>query len=192
MNGVISTAPPGLNTSGFDFATGLGTLTWTGGVTGSNTFVAFFDHEIDEATNTFFNEYGAVSPGGPAAGQSWEIDEPGFRPVNPGDIYANVLGGTLDNSNGVPFGSPDDVSMALGWTFGLNAGETASISFYLSTIAPLSGFYLEQLDPDGGVIYLSSGLDVTGGTPVPLPGAIYLMGSGLALLMGFGRKRLQK
>src|SRR5690606_5502539 len=40
------------------------------------TFVSFLDVEIDEAINTFFNEYGEVE-GVPAPGQGFEIDEPG-------------------------------------------------------------------------------------------------------------------
>jgi hypothetical protein len=187
MNGITSTPT---SDALFDYTTGLGILTWTVNTAGNYNFIAFFDHEIDESINTFFNEYGAVS-GTAAAGQSWEIDEPGYVF---GDIYNNVLAGTLDNTNGVPSSAPDDVSMAMGWDFVLNAGETATISIYLSAIQPVSGFYLEQTDPDsdasGASIYLSSSLAVGGGNPVPLPGAIYLMGSGLALLAGYGRKKL--
>lgn len=106
---------------------GLGTLTWSTSVSGSHNFIAFFDHEIQEATNTFFNEYGeAINT--QATIQSWEIDEPGFRDPNPGDIYDHVLAGALDNINAVPQPTPDDVSWAMGWDFNLLSGENALIS----------------------------------------------------------------
>src|SRR5262245_43048655 len=82
------TSVPGLNLSGFDASgTGLGDITFTLTGAGGHNLLSFFDHEIDEADNGFSNELGSVS-GVPAAGQSWEIDEPGFEPPpgTPGDI----------------------------------------------------------------------------------------------------------
>ncbi|MBI4849843.1 MAG: PEP-CTERM sorting domain-containing protein [Nitrospirae bacterium] len=168
---------------------GLGTLTWSTSTAASHSIIAFFDHEIDEELNTFYNEYGDTT-GTPAAGQSWEIDEPGYVF---GDIYNNVLAGSLDNFNGVPSSLPDDVSMALGWDFSLLSGETAAIEFILSDTAPLSGFYLAHIDPNSqAAIYFSSNLDIRGGgpTPVPEPGTLILLGSGMAGLLFFGKKRL--
>jgi len=165
----------------------LGTFTYSLSGVGSHTFIAFFDYEIDELINTYFNEYG-TAVGAPAAGQSWEIDEPGYAF---GDIYDNFLAATLDNSNGVPSPAADDVSMALGWTFDLgNPLDLAVITMVLSDTAPASGFYLRQTDPESGAdIYFSSRLEVSA---VPVPGAVYLLGSGLVLLLGFGRKKLLK
>jgi len=169
---------------------GLGTLSWTTSAAGSHTFISFFDHEIDEPINTFFNEYGE-SNGTPAIDQSWEIDEPGYVF---GDIYWNVLGGALDNSNAVPAAAPDDVSMALGWDFSLAVDETATISLILRDMAPLSGFYLSHIDPESlETIYFSSGLDIRGGpgpgpAPIPEPGTILLVCTGLAGLFGLKTK----
>jgi hypothetical protein len=183
LNGAITTpsdALPGyINDSGFNWTTGLGNITATVTGAGNYSFIAYFDHEIDEATTTVFNEYGVG--GTPVAGQSWEIDEPGWTY---GDIYDNFLAGSLDNTNGVPFSSPDDVSMALGYNFTLTAGQTATIAFYLNTTAPTSGFYLQQTDPDSGVnIYFSSNLNITGGnTSVPEPSMLMLMLSGLGFV----------
>jgi hypothetical protein len=186
IGGVVTTAsdplPATVDASGFDFVTGLGTLlvTFHPGVAGSYFVGAFVDHEIDEPLNTFFNEFGSVS-GLPAAGQSWEIDEPGFVF---GDIFANFLASALDNTNGVPAGSPDDVSMAMGWVFHLPAGMPAKIKFTVSTLAP-AGFFLSHTDPASDfTIYFSSNLNV-----VPEPGTIVLMSSGLVGLLALGRKR---
>jgi len=166
---------------------GLGTKSFTVSGAGAHSFIAYFDHEIDELVNTFFNEYGVVH-GSAAAGQSWEIDEPGFVF---GDIYNNFTAGALDNTNGVP--TPEDVSMALGWNFNLLAGETATISFILSDLTRPGGFYLEQFDPDSQAsIFYSSTLNIGDGTPVPEPSTMLLFGAGLAGLGFYSRRRRNK
>lgn len=180
--------PPAINVGAFDFTTGLGTVEVTIGGAGAHYVDFFVDHEIDELVNTFFNEFGATT-GAADAGQSWEIDEPGFVF---GDIFSNLLGSTLDNGNGVPAGSEDDVSMAMGWDFSLLDGETAVMQFLISENAPISGFYLTQTDPDSGAsIYFSSSLNV-GGTVIPEPSQ-FLPGIGLLGLLYYrirkGKKR---
>jgi len=183
--------PAGVNVAGFDTTTGLGSISVAVSGAGGHFIGLFVDHDIDEASNTFFNEFGSVT-GAPVAGESWEIDEPGFVF---GDIYTNLQSNSLDNTNGVPAGSEDDVSMALGWDYTLAAGETSAITFLISENLPSSGFYLTQTDPDSAAsIYFSSTLTIrgTGGAVIPEPGtlALYGMGLGIAGLWGANRRRM--
>lgn len=194
VNGTVTSgsAPGGVNIAGFDTSTGLGTISFSTSADGAHSFLAFFDHEIDEAINTFFNEYGATS-NSPASGQSWEIDEPGY---GYGNIYANFEAGTLDNTNGVPLSAPDDVSMAMGWNFNLDADETAIITMTLSTTQPAGGFYLAQYDSDatGALppsLYFFSNLTIQGES-TPEPGAMLLMATGLTGLLGLNMRRKMK
>ncbi len=185
-------APSGVDLSGFDgLGSGLGTVKFTLSGTGNHYIGAFFDHEIDEATNTYTNEIGS-STGAPAAGQSWEIDEPGWVD---GDIYQNFQNSSLDNGIGTSiYGDttfPDDVSMAMGWDFTLVAGETATVTMVVSEIQPAAGFLLTQADPDSQAgIYFYSALKIGGAPPiVPEPSVVLLLGAGLFGL-GAVRRRL--
>ena len=181
--------PSAVNVAGFDDFTGLGSIGVTMAGAGSHSFDAFFDHEIDEAINSVFNETGAAT-GATVAGQSWEIDEPGF---SDGDIFLNFEDSTLDNGIGTSiFGNtlfPDDVSMAMGWDFALAAGETAFIELVLSELAPTSGFFLSHSDPaSNATIYLSSTLAITP-MSIPVPVVVWLFTSGLLGLIGIARYR---
>lgn len=182
----LDTLPSYFDVSGFDFTTGLGTIDirFFPGVAGNYYISAFFDHEIDEQRNTFFNEYAEVS-GTPAPGQTWEVDEPGYEF---GDIYDNFFAGTLDNTNAISiaeFPAGEDVSLALAWDFSLLAGEFAVIQFILSETRPTSGFFLTHADPDSEYeFYASSTLDV-----IPEPSTLVLVVFGLAGLVAWSRCR---
>ncbi len=174
--------PAGIDISGFDDFTGLGTIEVTITGTGSHNFGAIFDHEIDEPINTFYNEVG-TEHGTAAANQGWEIADPVSDFIYD-DFETDDLLTWAGNYN------PDDVAMAMSWEFLLAPGEQALISFALSDTSPLGGFFLEHSDPDSQIsIYLSSTLGISL-SPIPVPAAIWLFGSGLLGLIGFSRRKV--
>ena len=107
----------------------------TGAAFSNVTFLVFLDGEIDQATNTFFNEYGTMTGlvgQGPADGapDQWQIDEPGYAA---GTVYRNLYLGALSNSNAIPQGAPNDVSLALGFNLGtLWPGTVLSVQALIS------------------------------------------------------------
>ena len=193
---------------GFDETTGLGTVTVSVSGIGGHSVIGFFDHEFlgeylgmdafgDEVYESVYFDESAASTGAPAAGQSWEVDEPGYAFV--GDIIDNVLFAALDNSLGAfdstdpsYTGGEDDVFMAIGWDFVLSDNEQATVAFILATVAPTSGFYLTQTDAGlSESVYFSSTLDKPTNpnpSPVPLPAAGWLMLSAIVGL-GFTRRK---
>lgn len=180
--------PPEADISGFNTVTGLGSISVMVSGNGPHYVGLLVDHDYDDGgNNTFFDEFGATS-GVSAPGQSWEIDEPEQLF---GDIYTNLTAGTLDNSNAVPSGLPDDVSMALAWDFLLSPlDKKATVTFTVSEVAPLSGFFLSQTDPLAReTIYFSSNLDIE---PVPEPTTVALLGIGILGLAGAEARRRRK
>ena len=156
------------------------------------TFVSYVDLEIDEPINTFFNEF-ATTAGTLAAGQGFEVDEPGFAF---GDIFQNAAAGTLDDGNALPFDDPDDVSMALSFAIAtLGTGETFSIDLMLSEDGDsLGSFSILQADTDPGsttTIRYSGIARVETAPPIPEPSArpLYLLGLAVVALGAMRSRR---
>jgi len=100
----------------------------------------------------------------------------------------------LDNYNNVPKGWDDDVFMAIGWDFTLASDETAVIELILSDIIPTDIFYLSHMDPDSNErIYFYSTLEIQSpAAPIPEPGTIMSLATGLFGFFGIRRKWFRK
>jgi hypothetical protein len=67
--GLGDSVPGNVDESAFDDHTGLGTIEISVTGAGAHSILAFFDHEMVEDLNTFFNEYG-TGTNAPAVGQT--------------------------------------------------------------------------------------------------------------------------
>ena len=151
---------------GYDVPDAIGTITVTfdPGAAGNYNIEGYFDVEIDEWINTYYNETGAT--GGTASG----------------GVYGSVL-----NDAG-------DIAWEIGWDFALADDEYAVVNFIVTSSNTLPGYYLSQTDPDSQeTIYLTSTLGIVGDSqPIPEPGTMFLLGTGLVGLFGLGRKKFKK
>jgi hypothetical protein len=190
VNGAIynpDPLPANFDATLFDFSqpdSAMGTISAVFAAAGHYDVVGFFDYEIEGDNNPLDNEIGMVhNLTLLGAGQSYEL---GFgEDVSPG-VVDDALAGTLTNTNTAT--TPQDVAMAMGWSFDVASGTTVTLTFALSKIDPGVGFYLQQADqfPTGGPansFYYSSGMTTQGAPPpgVPEPGTLLLLGSGLAV-----------
>jgi hypothetical protein len=117
-------------------------------------FLSFFDGEIDQEANTFFNEtarFDGMLGAGPEdfAPDSWMIDEPGYG--DGGAIIDGLNAGMLGNSNSFSGERLDDVSMALGFDLGdLPPEASSSVSIMISSAGDRRGpVALIQREVDG-------------------------------------------
>lgn len=169
----------------------LGTVTWevTNNGAGPLTDVVFFGFLDADLGTAFDDEYGTFIsvPGtgpGDSAPDTWEIDEPGFVF---GDIFFNLLDGFLDETNGVPQGSEDDTSLALGFGIGtLGVGDTILATFTTSSDSSLGGLSQTDNPPPGqapaGTFFFNATAQVIpagSGPGVPAPPILLLFLSGL-------------
>ena len=114
------------------------------------------------------------SGSGDSLADAWEIDEPGYLF---GDIYTNLLNGSLDNSNIFDPSFTDDVSLALGFDVGsLLAFETIVASFEISTT---QGNGLYHYDPASNSGFYFSASLTKAPVNISLPSTLALFGVGI-------------
>jgi hypothetical protein len=132
---------PGVNVSGLNLSSGLGTITYSSTALGAQYFGLFLDMDNDLKTSTAFEDQGSAS-GTPFSGETWEIgDSTGSSP----DPFDDANHDTLANANTMTE-SPQigDVAFGLGFDYTMPSAGTETISITSSLTAPRSGFYLEQ------------------------------------------------
>jgi hypothetical protein len=175
--------PANVDSSGFDFNTGLGTITVdVAPAAAGNYFVdVFFDHDL---SSRFGNEQGSVS-GSAAAGQTWQIGPPGAGVFSgDGQVIDAFSSDSFDDTNHSTSNPPFDVSMGMGFHFSLSATQSAVVVFHVTTAAP-TGFYLRQFDADNPAnqIFFSAS-ETAGGaqSPVPEPAPAVLTLAGMCAM----------
>jgi len=176
----------------------LGTVTITLGA-GNNQYANFYaDYDLDFATEGSFSD-SAMTVNALPPGYSYELNDPTVS-----NIFGDFTTTPLPDSNNVgtpgtpssPNGECCDAAFALG-IGGINvaAGGSATVTFDVTTIAPASGFYIQQTNEyDGDSIYLQGSVALSGpgggtGTPEPSTFGLGLIASGAALLYSWKRKR---
>jgi hypothetical protein len=204
VNGDINTAcnggggggvSPGNNASislaGFDTTLSPGTnslgsivITLNPGFSGYASFYA--DYDLDYAAYGSFQDSATVH-GALPSNWSYEANDP-----NASNIFSDFAGNALSNANnvGTPSGPPApccDVAFALSiGNLNNTSGSDETLTFLVSTVAPTSGFYIQQTNVDGGdSIYLSAAQSNTSNpSPVPEPSTLVLAALGvLSMLM---------
>ncbi len=175
-------------------ADGFGSVSWefvnnTGSVLEDARLFVFLDAEIDEATNTFFNEYGELvdvsgTGANDNAADSWQIGEPFL-----GDIFFNAENGFLTDTNGVPQGFEDDVSLALGFELGdLFVGDILT-GLFETSLSNIGG--LSHTDPDSALTFFFNGIAEIERIVVDVPeaGSFGLLCFASVIALSFTRRR---
>jgi hypothetical protein len=180
--------PPGLpatvNSAGFDFAAGLGTMTmqFAPGAHRAGIYLAhYYDSGFGDVTDGYADGYGILP-----AGVTWEAGWPGIGLVT---VFDRMIGDALLNASSVTTYAPPpdptttdppiccDVALALMRSFDVPDGYTGHLTYTVGAASPGASFYLKETDHDSGAsIYLSDDFHLTSDTPgVPEPAAVWLL-----------------
>jgi len=177
--------PGSVNAAGFDFGTGLGTMTLTFGP-GTHFAGIYLYIYFDSGYGDLSNGYGGTAGSAPP-GVTYQLADP-----NLGVLWTNFSSNTLDGSNSVAtYSAPPASCCEVGWglidTFDVASGLSGTLSFTVSQAQPVTGFYLFNTDNDTGESdYLT--VSFFSGTTIPEPGTWLLVVSGAGLVL-LGRRR---
>jgi hypothetical protein len=201
INGTTYNPPPlpaNVNSSGFDFGTGLGTLTFTINTPGNNYVGVYLNPYYDVGFHDTSTSYGSVHGTAPS-GLSYQLDWP-VGTLQSGTIWTNFSGNTLDKTNTVgTYSAPGQISgpgaccsVALAEILGFNVTSgSETITFTASTTQP-DGFYLQVTDQDSGLSYYLTEQASSSTRVIPEPGSMLLMASGLGVMLGRCRKFFER
>jgi hypothetical protein len=188
--------PANVNGASFDFTLGssdpgypttaasnsLGSVTITLGSGASQYVLAYMDYDLNYNNAASNQDSGTAVNGPPGAGVSYELSDP-----NTSTIFNDFTANALTNTNNVgTYGGPNTPCCDVSWALGvdLDVATTQTVTFTVSTVAPASGFYLEQTNgiDDTQHIFLS---ETVGGSVAPPPGipepaSLVLLATGLA------------
>lgn len=196
--------PPGLpasvNSSGFDFTTGLGSLIFhfdTAGPHYAGVYLyPYYDSGLGfgDVSDAYVTVSGVALP----PGLSYQAGWPGVPDGSGFTVFDYFAANSLNGSNTVgayvaPPSACCSVAMAEIYSFTLDATHNGTVTFTV-TDPPPSGFYLQETDHDStNSIYLTQSFAQTPkGPTVPEPGTLVLLAMGVGAVSFARRKKTDK
>jgi len=169
---------------------GLGSVTISLGTGADQSALLYADYDLDYATYGSFDDSGSTH-GALPAGASYELNDP-----NVSNIFSDFATDALPDSNSVGTASgPPSQCCDVAFAFGLGdltvlPGGSGTVTFTVSTIAPASGFYIQQTNATvGNSIYLSATANIQNpGSSTPEP-STFALGLGALGLAFFAARR---
>jgi len=189
--------PSSVDSSMFNFTTGLGSLDMFFNTPGMHAMGVYFSHYYDTGFGDVTDAYANPSITLPPTGRSFQLGWPGMGSPT---VFDNFMNNSLDNSNTVgAYSAPPsaccDVAMAMLHSFTLGVGDSEDVKFHVGIDAPPAGtFYLRETDHDSGRnIYLTETAIFTpsGGNTVPEASCWQLLAVPLGILW-CGRRQAAK
>jgi hypothetical protein len=185
--------PGSVNSAGFNFTSGLGSLVFNFNTGGSHDAGVYLYAYYDSGSGDQSTSYGHAGGGPLPPNVSWQVAAPGAS------LWSNFAGNALNDTNTVGHFSTSPVccSVALAEIFHLtlNPGDSETVTF--TSAAPIlpDPWHLEITDASSGntlTLYQSSVVTpggANGGGTTPEPGTMLLLLSGAGAFWA-GRKRL--
>jgi hypothetical protein len=191
--------PPGLpttvNSSGFDFTTGLGSLVFNFSTAGTHNvgvyLYPFYNGGFGDTSGAFGSVNGSVP-----LDITYQLGWPGVPDGGGFTVFDYFAANSLNGSNTVgTYVAPPTAccSVVLAEIFSFT-NKTGNVTFTTSTTAPTGGFYLQVTDHDStNSYYLTQTSALTPiSSSVPEPGTLLLLGIGIGAVCIAYRKPTNK